>query len=138
MTAFTSGNGDGSVTGSSTASCLWLDTDRAVVEVSGDLDFGTAPRLREVLLDLHQTGRDLVVVEMSTMGFMDSSGLGALLSGVKRAAAAGGVLVLARAPERVLRVLRVTGVVRVLPVFATLDEAFAHLDEVARHTGRAA
>jgi anti-sigma B factor antagonist len=112
--------------------CSWSDADRAIVEVAGDLDFGTAPRLREVLLELHQAARDLVIVEMSAADFMDSSGLGALLSGVKRAAAAGGVLVLAGAPERVLRVLRVTGVVQVLPVFATLDEALAHLDEMAR------
>lgn len=102
-----------------------------VVEVSGDLDVYSAPRLHVVLTDQYRTGQRLVIVDMSGLDFMDSSGLGVLIGGMKRARAAGGALVLAAAPEKVLRVLRITGVARVLPVFETLPEAFAHFDEAA-------
>jgi anti-sigma B factor antagonist len=109
----------------------WLDDAHAVVEVSGDLDLYSVPRVREALVDLHRAGRFLIAVDMSAVEFMDSSGLGVLLGGLKRAWAAGGVLVLIGPPECVLRVLRITGVVRVLPVVATVGEAFVCLDEVA-------
>lgn len=99
----------------------------AVIELSSALDLYSAPRLRQVLLDLHQAGRCLLAVDMSAMEFMDWSGLGALLGAVKRARATGGAVVLVAPPDRVLQVLRITGVVRVLPVFATMGEALAHL-----------
>jgi anti-sigma B factor antagonist len=109
----------------------WLDTDRAVVEVSGDLDYCAGPRVREALVGLLRAGRFLIAVDMSAVEFMDSSGLGVLLGGAKRAWAVGGALVLIGPRENVLRVLRITGVVRVLPVFASVGEACACLDEVA-------
>lgn len=102
-----------------------------VVEVPGDLDLYSAPLLHTVLTDQYRVGQCLVIIDMSGLGFMDSSGLGVLIGGLKRARAAGGGLVLAAAPEKVLRVLRITGVARVLPVFETLPEAFAHFDEAA-------
>lgn len=105
-----------------------LDTGFAVVEASGDLDLYNVPRLREALTDLHRAGWNLIVVDMSRVTFMDSSGLGVLIGGIKRAKAGDGELVLAGTQERELRILRVTGVVKVLPCFATLPEAFAHLE----------
>lgn len=111
------------------AACLTLGP--VVIEAAEDLDIHTAPHLHDALMDLHRAGRDQVIVDMTDLDFMDSSGLGALIGGVKRARAGGGELVLARAPERVLKVLRITGVVKVLPCFATLAEAFAYLDEAA-------
>lgn len=110
----------------------WLDDARAVVEMSGDLDYCAVPRVRGALTDLLRAGRFLIAVDMSAVEFMDSSGLGALLIGLKRAWAVGGAVVLVGPPECALRVLRITGVVRVLPVVTTMGEAFARLDEVTR------
>jgi anti-sigma B factor antagonist len=100
-----------------------------VIEAYEDLDLATAPALRSILVDLHEADHNQIVLDMSGLDFMDSSGLGALIGGVKRARAAGGELVLAEAPERILRLLRRTGVVKILPCFAKLSEAFAHFDE---------
>jgi anti-sigma B factor antagonist len=105
-----------------------LDTNCAVVEVSGDLDLYGVSLVREALGDLYRAGRNLIVVDMSRVEFMDSSGLGVIIGGVKRARAAGGELVLAGTQERETRILRVTGVVKVLPCFATVPEVFAHLE----------
>lgn len=102
----------------------------AVIELSDDLDVYSAPRLRDALMDLHRGGRSLVIVDMSDLDFMDSSGLGVLIGGVKRARLAGGALVVVRAPERILKIFRITGVVKVLPVFEALYEAFVFFDEL--------
>lgn len=103
-----------------------------VVEVPGDLDLHSASRLRTVLTDQYRAGQCLVIIDMSELDFMDSSGLGVLIGGLKRAQAAGGALVLAEVPDKVLRMLRITGVLRVMPVFERLADAFAHLDGAAR------
>jgi anti-sigma B factor antagonist len=88
----------------------------------------SAFRLKEVLLGLHDDGRHLIAVDMGAVEFMDSTGLGVLVGGVKRAAAEGGGLCIVGACERVLKTLRVTGLVRVISAFETLDGALAWLD----------
>lgn len=108
----------------------WCDNGRAVVEVDGELDLFSAPVLRDALLQLSGDGRHLVVVELSRLKFMDSSGLGVLIGAAKRAASGGGALCVAGASERVVKVLRVTGLMRVMPAFATVQDAFAWLDQV--------
>lgn len=106
----------------------WLDEGRSVVELIGELDVYSAPRLREVLDRLPSDARRRVAVEMSRLDFLDSSGLGALVGAMKRAQALGGGLCLVGAQERVLKMFRITGLVRVMPAFGGLDEAFAWLD----------
>jgi anti-sigma B factor antagonist len=108
----------------------WCDKGRAVVEVDGELDLFSAPVLRDELIRLSGDGQHHLVVELSGLKFMDSSGLGVLIGGAKRATAGGGALCVAGASERVVKVLRVTGLMRVMPAFATLQEAFAWLDRV--------
>lgn len=109
----------------------WLDTTRAVIETPDELDLVAAPRLRYALLDLAEAGCHRIVIDMTGTSFMDSTGMGVLVGGIKRARAAGGALVLAAAPERILRTLRITGLTKILPCFATLAEAFAYFDETA-------
>lgn len=109
----------------------WRDGARTVVEVCGEIDAYSSPRLREALAGVSAEGRHLVAVDMSQVTFMDSSGLGVLVGAVKRAKAGQGALCLFGASEHVLRVLRITGLVRVMPPFATRDEALAHLDAEA-------
>lgn len=112
----------------------WDDKGRTVVELSGELDLFTAPVLREVLLGLTGDGRHFLAIELSGLQFLDSSGLGVLVGATKRAVAAGGGLCLVGAPERMLKTLKITGLLRVMPAFATLEEAFGWLDrQYARH-----
>src|SRR5436305_12774996 len=91
----------------------WDDRGRTVVELDGELDLFTAPLLRDVLLGLTSDGKYFLAVEMSSLAFLDSSGLGVLIGAAKRANAGGGGLCLAGARENVLKVLRITGLMRV-------------------------
>ena len=114
----------------------WDDKGRTVVELSGELDLFTAPVLRDVLLGLTGDGKYFLAVEMSGLRFLDSSGLGVLVGATKRAVAGGGGLCLVGAPQRMLKTLSITGLLRVMPAFTSLEDAFGWLDRL--HAGRAA
>ena len=55
-----------------------------VVDVGDEIDIYTAPRLRELLIDLVSKGSYQLVVNLEKVGFVDSTGLGVLVGGLKR------------------------------------------------------
>jgi len=61
-----------------------------VVDVEGEIDVYTAPRLRELLIELVNIGHYQLVVNMEKVEFLDSTGLGVLVGGLKRVRAHGG------------------------------------------------
>ena len=58
--------------------------DTVVLAASGDFDLATAPHLRERLQDLLAGGAQRVVVDLRDVAFVDSIGLGVLVSALKR------------------------------------------------------
>lgn len=52
-----------------------------IVEVEGEIDVYTAPRLRELLIDLVNKGNFHLLVNMEKVDFLDSTGLGVLVGG---------------------------------------------------------
>ena len=98
---------------------------RMIVEVSGEIDVYTAPSLRERLNELVAAGQYDLVVDMSGVDFLDSTGLGVLVGGLKRVRSHDGTLRLVCAQEKILKVFRITGLTKVFPIHATLEEALA-------------
>ena len=99
------------------------DGDRTVVVVGGEIDVYTAPKLREQLVDLVNAGRYHLVIDMETVEFLDSTGLGVLVGGLKRVRAHDGSLRLVCTQERILKIFRITGLTKVFPIHDSLDEA---------------
>lgn len=97
--------------------------DWAILDVEGEVDVFTAPKLREQIIGLLTAGKDRIVVDLSKVGFMDSTGLGVLVGGLKRVKERDGILSLAGAQGTVLRVLNVTGLNSVFPLHKTVEEA---------------
>lgn len=97
----------------------------AVVAVEGEVDLATAPRLREALSDAVATGHLRLVVDLTATEFLDSTGLGALVTGLKRVRAKGGEMRVVCTSARVCKVFEITGIDKVLPIFASVDEACA-------------
>lgn len=96
----------------------------AVVEVGGELDLYTAPSFRESVLEAAgDTDPPKVIVDFRGLGFIDSSGLGAIVACLKHLRERGGDLTLA-APEGsgLRRLLDLTGLDRVLTLYASTDE----------------
>ena len=99
--------------------------EHAVLEVGGEVDVYTAPRLRERLVELVDGGARNVVVDLGRVDFLDSTGLGVLVGGLKRVRAHDGSLHLVCTQEKILKVFRITGLTKVFPIHATVDEAVA-------------
>ena len=95
-----------------------------IVSVTGELDLSTHDRLGEELASI-AAGGNVVVVDLSTCDFIDSSGIRALLIGRQAAEDNGGALALAAAKPQVVRILEVTGVASALPIHASAEEALA-------------
>ncbi|MET9390410.1 STAS domain-containing protein [Streptomyces sp. NPDC006624] len=84
-----------------------------VLRVAGDLDFDRAPELRRRIDDLPLSAGQCLVLDLSGLGFCDSSGITALLAARQRALAAEAEVVLAAVPASLLRVLSLVGLDRV-------------------------
>ena len=97
----------------------------AVLAVSGEVDVATAPRLRERLVGLVSEGRHRIVVDLEGVDFLDSTGLGVLVGALKRVRTHGGDLALVCTQPRVLKVFEITGLTKVFPMHASVDEAVA-------------
>lgn len=101
-----------------------LDSGVVVIRPEGRLNMTASPALREQLHGLIRDGSTRLVVDLSAVDFIDSSGLGALISGLKVARQAGGDLRIADPCEQVTAVLELTNLNRVLKPFASADDAF--------------
>jgi anti-sigma B factor antagonist len=98
-----------------------------VVEPFGDVDALTAPQLGRRLLGLLEDGKTKVIVDLSRVTFMDSTGIGVLLHALRRLSVTDGRLVLVCPTERVLRPFQITGLTRRLPIFRSREEALGVL-----------
>ncbi len=99
------------------------DGDVCSVTVVGEIDLYTSPMLKERLLAAMDDGCKLLVVSLDGVGFIDSSGLGVLVGGLRRMKERGGDLRIACTREHVLKILRITGLDKVFPIVAEQDEA---------------
>ena len=99
----------------------------AVVAISGQVDLATAPVLKERMLALVAEGHDRLVCDLTATEFLDSTALGALVSVLKRLRVKGGEMRLVCTSPSILKVFDITGLDRVFPIHASLDEATASL-----------
>lgn len=97
----------------------------AVMHLGGRLNMVTAPAFRAEVAALVEQGHVRIAVDLTRVEFMDSSGLGALVSGLKSTRQAGGDLRIVSPSEQVSMVMRLTNLERVLSPAASVDEAFS-------------
>lgn len=98
---------------------------RTIVTAAGELDAYSASALQAQLDPVAQIRGGSLVVDLSGVGFIDSTGLGVLVATLKHVREAEGTLdVVVNAP-RVLKVFALTGLDVVIPLHASLDEALA-------------
>ncbi len=100
---------------------------RTIIEVGGEIDVYTAPRLRDKITELVSGGNYNLVIDMEKVDFLDSTGLGVLVGGLKKVRAHDGSMRLICNQERLLKIFRITG----------LGEGFRHPRVAGRRTRRA-
>ncbi|MEZ4235983.1 MAG: STAS domain-containing protein [Myxococcota bacterium] len=101
------------------------DPSTAVVRVTGRLDLLTAAELRARVQQLVAEGWYRLVVDLSDVAYIDSSGLGALINSLRVARHAGGDIRIASAPEPIRNVLQVSMLDQVLTPYPTVEAALA-------------
>jgi anti-sigma B factor antagonist len=97
--------------------------DCAVLQVTGEVDVYTAPMLREQIRELAAKGAVHLIADLGRVDFLDSTGLGALVGGLKRLREAGGSLALVISTPRILRIFQITGLTKVLAIQRSAEDA---------------
>jgi stage II sporulation protein AA (anti-sigma F factor antagonist) len=96
-----------------------------LLELHGELDLSTAPVLKDVVereMARRRTTENFIF-GMKNVSFIDSSGVGVILGCYKRAAQLGGELALSEVAPQVLRILDISGVLRLMRVFDSDTDA---------------
>jgi anti-sigma B factor antagonist len=96
---------------------------RAQLVLVGELDLDSAPQLLAEVVEQLASGASEVVIDLTALSFIDSSGLGTLVGCWRRARNAGATLIVANPSEDVWITLEITGLDQILPI--TRDEAVA-------------
>jgi len=94
-----------------------------VFELTGSLDIATSPTVRAALVEASERGDHRLIVDLSKVDFLDSTGLGAMIGAQRRAKEFDGDVRLVAKEGQILRLLRITGLMKVFAVYATLDDA---------------
>lgn len=97
-------------------------SDRYLITVSGEVDLATSPDLDVAIIAAIDAGAASVVIDLSDVSFMDSSGLGVIVRALKRCREAENDLDLVITNERVLKVFGITGLDQVIPIHASIQD----------------
>ncbi|GAC1395373.1 MAG: anti-sigma factor antagonist BldG [Vulcanimicrobiaceae bacterium] len=91
--------------------------------LGGSLDIASSPTLRAALMEAADRDNHEIVVDLTRLEFLDSTGLGALIGAHKRAAEHAGSVRLVAQEGQILRLLRITGLLDVFAVYPTVEAA---------------
>ena len=97
-----------------------------VLSVEGEVDLYTAPAVREAAIGAMESGADHLLLDLTAVPCMDSSGLGVIVACLKRLRELGGDLAVVSPPSSPpTKLLSLTGLDHAIPTHATVDEALA-------------
>ena len=100
--------------------------DTLVFRLRGSLDLATAPTVRAALNDATDNDSHHIIVDLTQLEFLDSTGLGVLIGAHRRAAEHGGSLRLIVHDGPIARLLHITGLIGVFAVYHSLEDARAN------------
>jgi len=121
-----------------TVGVLRQEADHVVVAAAGEVDYNTYLPLQEELYRQVDAGGNRIVLDLGGVTMCDSTGLSVLVRVHRRVKAQGGWLRLADVQPVVHRALALTNLDRLLPLFATVQDAVADLPGPAATDGQAA
>lgn len=92
-----------------------------ILSVHGEIDMATCPQLRQEIVAQISGGNTHLVIDLGGVEFIDSTGLGVLIGGLKRARSQGGDLRVSRVGDRLEKMFALTGLGDVLAVVDLAD-----------------
>jgi anti-sigma B factor antagonist len=103
---------------------LKTDSDGTLVfRLRGSLDLATSPTVRAALSEAMEKGNQDLIVDLSQLEFLDSTGLGVLIGAHRRAAERGGSFRLIISDGPISRLLNITGLIGVFAVYHSVEDA---------------
>jgi anti-sigma B factor antagonist len=108
-----------------------LERGLAIAAVRGEFDIYARSEFNALVTNIQHTApRPHLLLDLSEMGFADSTALGQFIAAAKRAAARGGRIALVGVPDAFEKVIRVTGLTGLLPAFESHAAARAYLEQI--------
>jgi len=105
--------------------------ETVIFKLTGSLDLATSPSVRAALLEETGEGKKHdVIVDLTGLEFLDSTGLGALIGAQRRALEGGAEVRLVVTEGPIARLLNITGLVRVFGVYPSVEAALAGRDKI--------
>jgi anti-sigma B factor antagonist len=96
--------------------------DWAVLRIAGEIDVYTAPKLRQTVIDLADTGTLHIIADLRDVDFLDSTGMGALVGSLKRLRMRRGSLKLVTS-GRIMQLFQVTGLIYAFALHPSVPDA---------------
>ena len=94
-----------------------LVNGKPVLDLTGEVDSYNSPKLREKMVSLIDEGNPDLIINMTGVDYIDSTGLGTLVGGLKRASEKNGAIRLICPNEQIYKVFNITGLVKVFSIF---------------------
>ena len=103
-----------------------LDERTHVISVSGEIHVSTAPEFSRRLNEAIAGGKTAVVLDLTGVEFIDSTGLSVLLNGLRRVTRAGGRMALVCTNPTVMRLFEITRLDSTFDIATTREAALEH------------
>ncbi len=101
------------------------DNNITAISFSGDIDYVTYPDMKKLFMRLTADEKNKFIIDLNKVTYIDSSGLGSITSlHIKTSKNGGFVKIISTNPE-INKILKLTGLSKVIPVYENLDEALA-------------
>jgi anti-sigma B factor antagonist len=104
-----------------------LEQEIPIVDVSGEIDVYTVPKFKEHLSKIIEEGHTHLLINLKDVGYMDSSGFGALLGATKRLRPEGGTLALVGCNQVITRMLNITRLNTIFKIYDSEQDALSAL-----------
>jgi anti-sigma B factor antagonist len=93
-----------------------------VIELKGEIDLSTSPYFKEKVYEVIESGKKDIIINLSGLDFMDSTGLGVLVAALKKATMEGGSIRLVCNKKSIIKVFTITGLDKVFSIYNNLRE----------------
>jgi len=101
--------------------------DCYVVDLSGEIDVYTSPKVKDAIGELIDRGVYHLVINLEKVRYIDSTGLGVLIGGLKRVREHGGSVHLVCTNPQIKKIFDITGLVKIFGIFDSEDAAMKAL-----------
>ncbi len=97
--------------------------DAYVVDLNGEIDVYTSPKVKDAISELIDQGHYNLVINLEKVRYIDSTGLGVLIGGLKRVREHGGTVSLVCTNPQIKKIFDITGLVKIFGIFDDEDAA---------------